>query len=289
MVYANFGKSISEKFLVPYNEKLYACDLDKLDKDAMGRFFPHADKEEIIRNFKTNDNDSYNSVFTYPQDGAIEYINSVFRRIDPNKISLNECLISVDIKNKVALTNKRKIKFTNLISTIPFPKLLNIANIEYDSKNYSWNKVLVFNLGFNKKGKDSKNHWIYFPNKDIRFYRIGYYDNILQTDKMSVYVEIGFDKNEEIDIEYEMKRVIEDMELCNVKQKDQKLISYSSIIMDPAYVHIKKESIEDVIEKKIKLSQSDIYSIGRYGSWTYCGIEDNIIEAKELAVLINNK
>ncbi len=39
MLYGKFGKSITEMFLKPYNEKLYACDLTKLDKDAMGRFF----------------------------------------------------------------------------------------------------------------------------------------------------------------------------------------------------------------------------------------------------------
>ena len=52
MLYHKFGKSIADKFLVPYNEKLYACDLDRLDVDAMGRFFPYANKEEIIQNFK---------------------------------------------------------------------------------------------------------------------------------------------------------------------------------------------------------------------------------------------
>ena len=37
------------------------------------------------------------------------------------------------------------------------------------------------------------------------------------------------------------------------------------------------------------LTKNNIYSIGRYGSWTYCSIEDNIIEAKDLAknLLIN--
>lgn len=38
MLYCKFGKAIAEKFLIPYNEKLYACDLNKLDKNAMGRF-----------------------------------------------------------------------------------------------------------------------------------------------------------------------------------------------------------------------------------------------------------
>ena len=64
MVYANLGKSIAEKFLVPYNEKLYACDLNSLDMNAMGRFFPKANKEDIILNFKSHDNSSYNSHFT---------------------------------------------------------------------------------------------------------------------------------------------------------------------------------------------------------------------------------
>ena len=34
------GESICDKFIIPYNQKLYACDLNNLDYDAMGRFFP---------------------------------------------------------------------------------------------------------------------------------------------------------------------------------------------------------------------------------------------------------
>ena len=52
MLYGKFGKSIVEKFLRPYNEKLYAVDLTKLDVDAMGRFFPYADKEAIIKIYR---------------------------------------------------------------------------------------------------------------------------------------------------------------------------------------------------------------------------------------------
>lgn len=287
MVYSRLGKSISEKFLIPYNEKLYACDLDKLDKDAMGRFFPHTNKEEIIRNFRMRNNNSYNSTFTYPMGGAIEYVNSIASRINPNKIVLGEKLIGLDIKNKIAKTNKREIHYSNLISTIPFPSLLNLAQIPYESKVFSWNKVLVFNLGFDKKGLDKINNWVYFPDRNIRFYRIGYYDNIFQSDKMSLYVEIGFNKDEDINIEKELKTVINDLEIVGVKQKNQKLISYIYIIMDPAYVHINKGSIHAVENIKKELGELGIYSIGRYGSWTYCSIEDNIIESKNLAEKLN--
>ena len=37
------------------------------------------------------------------------------------------------------------------------------------------------------------------------------------------------------------------------------------------------------LRKKKLLAEYDIYSIGRYGSWTYCSIEDNVIEARDLA------
>ena len=98
MLYMKYGKSIAEKFLIPYNEKLYACDLDTLDSQAMGRFFPHADSKEIIRNFRESNNESYNSVFTYPRGGAIEYVKSLHRRVIDSKISLNESLVKVDLQ-----------------------------------------------------------------------------------------------------------------------------------------------------------------------------------------------
>ena len=71
MLLSKFGRGISDRFLIPYNEKLYACKLSALDKDAMGRFFPHADVPSIIRGFRQSDNQSYNATFTYPEGGAI--------------------------------------------------------------------------------------------------------------------------------------------------------------------------------------------------------------------------
>ena len=65
-------------------------------------------------------------------------------------------------------------------------------------KSLSYNKVLVFNLGFNKKSKFTKEHWIYVPSKSCNYYRIGFYDNILDSDKLSMYIEIGYSKDENI-------------------------------------------------------------------------------------------
>lgn len=288
MLYAKFGKSIAEKFLIPYNTKLYATDLDNLDVDAMGRFFPYANKEQIILNFKNSSNSSYNASFLYPKDGCMRIIDSICSHVDNTKISLNEKVISIDRKNHIARTNKRTLKYDNIISTMPLPKLLDISGVEYDDSVYSWNKVLVFNLGFDSKGPERVNNWIYVPENKYCFYRVGFYDNILGQDRTSMYVEIGYGKNDEVDnVQVMLKRTIDDLVLAGFLSNNQKLVSHHHVVMDPAYVHITKQSEEDKLNKMNILKEDNIYSIGRYGAWKYCSLEDNIFDAFQLSNIIN--
>lgn len=287
MLISKFGKSISEKFLIPYNEKLYACDLRELDKDAMGRFFPHADIGDIIKNFKNSDNTSYNSFFTYPREGAFEYVKALLKDIDKDKIKLNKKINKIDLEKKIAYCGAEEIKYDKIVSSIPFNKLLDICNVEYEKSIYTYNKVLVYNLGFDKPS-GNENHWIYYPDKELSFYRVGFYDNIFGDDKMSLYVEIGLSACEDANIDLKMEEVLVDLRKVGIV-KEHNLIAWSSLILDPAYVHINEKSQKDFLKKNKYLNQNGIYSIGRYGGWKYCSIEDNIIEAKTLVNKFNNK
>lgn len=147
----------------------------------------------------------------------------------------------------------------------------------------SYNKVLVFNLGFNKKSRFTKEHWMYLPEKKTNYYRIGFYDNILDSDKLSMYIEIGYSKNATIDVEEQLKLTIDNLRKSNIVSEDMELEEYSSIIMDPAYVHITSDTDKKVTELKKKFENDGIYTIGRYGGWTYCSMEDCMLEAKNLA------
>ena len=287
MLYAKFGKSIADKFLIPYNSKLYACDLNTLDKDAMGRFFPYAEKEQIVKNFTTANNDTYNATFVYPRHGAIQYIESMASNVNKEAICMNEAVVSIQPKeHTITLQSGETIHYDRLISTTPFPKLMELMG-EPQNPALSWNQVLVFNIGFDKQGLDTKNHWIYFPEDKYCFYRVGFYSNILGTDKCSLYVELGFDKHATIKPEELLPRVLHDLQEAQIISEDMKVVDHETIIMNPAYVHVSAEATQYVANLKEQLAEQDIYSIGRYGSWTYCSIEDNIIEAKNLAKALN--
>jgi len=281
MLYARFGRSISEKFLVPYNEKLYACDLAQLDPHAMGRFFPHASLREIIANMRVPDNASYNQTFTYPEGGAIEYVRALASDVDPARICLNESLVDLDLERHVARTSRRELRYDRLISSEPFARFVARTGLPHDSSVFSWNKVLVFNLGFDKKGP-SDVHWTYFPSRDIVFYRVGFYDNIFGSDRMSLYVEIGLAAQAAVNREELKRRVLEDLRTVGIVT-DHRLVAEHSVVMDPAYVHITERSNAEVARLRTQLANHGVYSLGRYGRWTYSSIEDNILETRELA------
>ncbi len=280
MLYARFGRGICERFLVPYNEKLYACDLAELDRDAMGRFFPHADVAAIIRNMKYPDNASYNATFTYPEGGAFEYVKALASAVAEDRIALEEPLLAVDLERKLARTSRREIHFQRLVSSAPLSRFVPLTGLAHDPGVFSWNKVLVFNLGFDRKGPEGV-HWIYYPDRRISFYRVGFYDNIFETDRLSVYVELGLPADAPIDVEASRARVLADLERVGVTDGHE-LVAWHSVVMDPAYVHITQASNAERERLRARLAEHGVYSIGRYGGWTYCSIEDNIVEARAL-------
>ncbi len=280
MLYARFGRAIAEKFLIPYNEKLYACDLSTLDRDAMGRFFPHADVTDVIANMKRADNASYNATFTYPRGGAFEYVKAIASAVRSDAICTNEAVVAIDLARRVATTTRRQIRYERLVSSMPFQRLLALADVPHDPRVFTSNKVLVFNLGFDRKGPRDV-HWVYYPNHERVFYRVGFYDNIFDTDRMSLYVEIGLQTHAAVDVDALRAQVLADLAKEGVIT-DHALVADHHVVMDPAYVHITQASIAEHARLSAQLKAHGVHSIGRYGGWTYCSIEDNIVEARAL-------
>ncbi len=287
MLERRLGRGICDRFLVPYNEKLYACDLDRLDPDAMGRFFPHADIGDIIGNMRHPDNASYNATFTYPEGGAIQYIHALLHDLPDGTVALGERLESVNVDARVATTSKRQIAYRTLVSSAPLDQQLRAYGVAHDPADFSWNKVLVFNLGFDGKGAEGV-HWTYFPDRSLPFYRVGWYDNILGAPRMSLYVEIGAAADAVLDVDAERQRVLDGLRREQIVT-DQQLVAWHSVVLDPAYVHITRRSNAEVARLVPELAAAGIHPVGRYGRWTYCSIEDNMIETRALATTLSRR
>ena len=288
MLYGKFGAAITEKFLKPYNEKLYACDLNMLDVDAMGRFFPYADIKDIVLNMKKQNNSSYNQMFLYPKQGAAVYIDKLIEDLDIERIHLNENVVNIDMVNKIVKTTKEEYSYKYLISSVPLDQFVSIAHVNVRQDVFTYNKVLVFNLGFDKPSIDKSIHWIYVPDKKINFYRAGFYNNIIGTENLSMYIEIGYPKYAIVD-ENEISKQLE-LTINNLRRMgiitEHILVDHNCVLMNPAYVHITKESNDVVRKIQSELETENVYIIGRYGQWKYCSIEDCMVDALNVKELI---
>ncbi len=99
------------------------------------------------------DNASYNSTFTYPEGGRVRIREGSGECRRPEAIATGEALVAVDVAERVARTTKREIKFERLVSSSPFDRLLRLTGVEHDPSVFTWNKVLVFNLGFDARAR----------------------------------------------------------------------------------------------------------------------------------------
>ncbi len=286
MMYANFGKGISELFLKPYNEKLYACDLNSLDVNAMGRFFPYASLDDIVSNFKSSNNTSYNDEFMYHKRGAYAFVEALLKGLNVERIICNTKVTKIDYEGKKVYTESGTVYFYEyLVNTASFNDLIVLLEGVH-SKVLSCNKVSVFNLGFDAPPKDTSIHWIYYPEKKYTFYRVGFYNNILKEENMSLYVEIGH-RTSDSNID-DLEMVLDQLKAVGIVD-DQKLVAHEFISMSPAYVHISQESKKYVEEKMSLYAGFNIFTLGRYGRWEYSSIEDAVMGAKKLAAELRSE
>ena len=123
---------------------------------------------------------------------------------------------------------------------------------------------------------------MYFPDRSLAFYRVGWYDNIHQGDRMSLYVEVGAPAGAAIDMETLRERVLADLARERIVD-GHRLVSSHQTVLDPAYVHITARSLAEHRRLAGELAAAGVHPVGRYGGWTYCSIEDNIVETRALA------
>ena len=168
-----YGTGIADRFLIPYNEKLYACDMDTLETDSMREFLPRLDFDMLMSSYCGSHVKNYNDTFLYPVNGCEEIIKSLLGHIDNTKVHLDEEVRKIDFKNKLVYTDYGTYYYEFLVNTVPLPFFAHLAGLDKDIDELNYNKVLVLNLGFDLESINKDVHWIYFSKVLIRM-SIGY-------------------------------------------------------------------------------------------------------------------
>ncbi len=294
-----FGKGIAYHFMVPYNTKFWTVPLDNLTCEWIDGFIPIPTLGQIIDGTikESKRNLGYNAFFWYPKRAGIREIPLAFSRRIKN-IHLGCKVDEINLERKeIRLNGRQKEKFDVLIFTAPLPEIPNLISgmpnyILTYFKNLKWNSIFNLNLGVEDKFNFSK-HWIYFPEKEFSFFRIGFPSNIsphlAPPGKGSIYVEVAYSTEKPIDkdkiisrIKKELKKTGIIMQLDAICLEDINDIKYAYPIYDKNYRHSRGKIIEFLI-------QNDVVPCGRYGSWRYMSMEDVILDGRDTARRVINR
>jgi protoporphyrinogen oxidase len=292
-----FGKGIAKHFMIPYNEKTWKTDLGEISSEWVDWSIPVPSLDEVVGGalgFK-NPRMGYSAQFLYPEEGGIEVLPKAFLPYVRN-LYCNKKLISVDLKEKRAwFDDDSSVKYDHLVSTIPLPELLDVikdlpSSIAMLRKGLRYVSVLDVNLGIDID-TISDQHWVYFPEPEIKFYRVGFYSNfsssIIPPKSCSLYVEVSYLPNTPLNKSDVLEEVVDSLKACGfLKSKDQIIIE-NVLEITYAYVIHDNFRLKNLPKIMAHLNSHGIFSIGRYGSWRYMSMEDALLQGREVVKVIH--
>ncbi len=289
-----FGAGIARHFMDPYNAKFWTVPPKELTCEWLKDIVPVPVLHQVLEGAKKESTKQlgYNVHFWYPRRGGIEQLPRAFAKSLEN-IRTGSEISRIDIaKKEVELTSGRKEKFDVLISTIPLPEMARkIRGLSREMraafKKLRWNSIFNVNLGLNSCGDALKRHWIYFPQKETCFFRVGFPHNfssaLTPAGKGSLYAEVSYSGHKPIDKRKIVSRIFRDLKKAGLlSSKNRECVTD---INDIAYGYPIYDRHYKTVRKKIHsfLNSHGIIPCGRYGSWKYMSMEDAILDGKRAA------
>ncbi len=293
-----FGKGIARHFMVPYNTKFWTISPKELTCEWLDGFIPVPSLDQILEGTidESRRQFGYNAHFWYPVKGGIASLpQALASQIENIHTDCQITEINLD-KKEIKISSGENEKFDYLISTIPLPEMSRLLKgfpkqAHTLFKKLRWNSIFNLNLGIEKKDYSGR-HWIYFPQNETCFFRVGFFNNfssyLAPLNKSSLYVEVAYSQGLPMDKNNIISRIKEDLRKVGIISPRDKIyaqdindIKYGYPIYDKNYLETRRKIMKILAGNKI-------IACGRYGSWRYMSMEDVILEGKDIAGRILN-
>lgn len=299
-VYHTFGKGIAEKYLIPYNEKIWNTNLETMGLDWVERI-PKPPMEDVIKSAIGIETEGYTHqlYFYYPIYGGIQGLIEAICSKGTNVTTNFEVKKIFKRNNTWVVSNGSDTKvFDKIISTIPIFDLLNSLenvpqNIQDAAKKLQYNSLIIVMVGVNVDKLSDKTA-VYVPDTKHLFHRIcfnKYFSkNLVPQGKSSIIAEITANIGDDI---WNMsdRQITEDVinslieegfiKKDDVCETDVQRTKYAYVIPDLEY------------SKNLNIIQSYLNSLGielcgRFSEYKYLNMDACIRSAMNMAENINN-
>ncbi|NYE60149.1 protoporphyrinogen oxidase/glycosyltransferase involved in cell wall biosynthesis [Duganella sp. 1224] len=295
-IYKVWGAGIARHFAIPYNKKLWTVPLSEMETSWLGGRVPLPDLGEIIDGAlqRVAKPQGPNARFGYPLRGGFQALVSGFLPHIKGQVELNANVVQVlPSQHAVALADGRRIRYEQLISTMPLPELVKLIGAEAPdevreaARGLKHISIRCVNIGIARTDVTDK-HWIYYPEDSI-FHRIFVQGNASPECNapggFGFTCEISYSpwKPLPLDGEELIQRCIDDCIKVGMMRPDDKVLVANQVDMPYAYVVYDHERARNVATVRAWLEQHDIILSGRYSEWEYYNSDHAFLAGRKAA------
>ncbi|MBE7445621.1 MAG: NAD(P)-binding protein [Planctomycetia bacterium] len=279
-----FGEGIARYFMIPYNNKVWACPLNRMDYNWIAERVSIIDFRKILKNIVFRQEDSEwgpNNTFRYPLFGGTGGLFHKFLPYSRGRLCLNKYAVRIDPERKeVVFEDGEKTSYDLLISTIPLTELIDKMKdkpegIGRSAEEFVWNRGYMVGIGIKKPCPSNKN-WMYFPENDSPFYRVTYLSNYSPNmtpagEFFSFLAEISYSRFKAVSKETVIEETIQGLINSKLLKEEDRSLIVSTFLLDVPHSFPIPFIGRDRAIKNIQsfLSERNIYSRGRFGGWKY--------------------
>lgn len=189
----------------------------------------------------------------------------------------------IEWQKKKLHTTQAFYEYDHLISTMPLKELLTLLDPlpPFQSQKLQHISTLVANVVLARRRRHF--HWLYLPESAVPFYRVGYYPG---TKTIAAYLEKTVPAASRIDSRGTYQDIIYTLRHTGMIEKTDEVVFYDLKKIPVSYIVFDQNWPQLVPPALAFLRQKQIFSIGRYGSWNYTSMADDIQTAWETAMRI---
>ena len=294
-IYQTFGKGIAERYMIPYNTKIWNCPPETMDTFWVDGRVPKPPVEDIIKSAIGIQTEGYTHQlnFQYPETGGYQAVPEAFYEQVKNKVLFNYKVQKVEQKGKkwIISDGKTEKTYDEIISTMPIfalQKAMNIPDKVNDAiSKLRYNSIIMVLLGFDYP-ESTDMHWLYIPEMSTPTHRLIYLKNYTVKSspdgKTSIISEITFNDGDKIS-KLSDNEIVENIvkDLHDRKLIDKNKLCYSRVCRTKyAYVVYDLNYTESINVVNNHFSSLPLYLCGRFSQFVYINSDGCIVNAKEV-------
>lgn len=276
----NFGKSIADLYMLPYNSKIWAYPLEKMETHWMQGKMPLPEKKELLKSLLMKDPSERkmpHSTFYYPIEGGIQTMIDALA--EPLTLRLSTPVSRIEQDTSGWLVNG-EVRYDHIVSTIPVKALAQAmvlpTQVEDAVGRLKYNSLTT--VLFDCPPTDIS--WLYIPSKEYLAHRVGYQSSLTPKATPSgggsgALEIIGPCRN--IDDQLLTNGTVIPIELQPGHVLDTEFTEYAYVIHDMDYQH----SVETISHYFDVVENFDL--LGRWAQWNYRNMDLCMKAAIELA------